>query len=678
MGGAVDQDTSALEERTEQRGRRPGDRYVRIVRPPEFRHGPQGTYVATAAADAPRSQAGRAYNVIRRVLFGAPIETEAEAEERLSIKTGLGVLASDNISSSAYATEEAMRVLAFAGAGALVLTMPISFAIVAVLAIVVLSQTQVIRTYPGGGGSYAVARGELGAIPGLVVAAALLVDYVLTVAVSVAAGVAAIGSFVPAVYENRVIWGLALVAVLAIGNLRGVREAGLLFSAPAYVYLFAIGGLIAYGVAQVALGAAPAAAVPPTPFPASGTEALGVLLILRAFSSGSVALTGAEAVANGTPSLKAPEPRNGITTVILMGTCFAVVFLGLSFLATSIGAVPDRHEAETLNSIVTRSFVGIGPYYYLVQLATSVLLVLAANTGFTGFPRLASVLAEDRFMPRQFAYRGDRLAFSVGIVALAVVSATVLAMFRGSVTALIPLYTIGVFLAFTLSQTGLLRRWLTTRERGWRWRTVLSGVGAAATGVTLVVVAVTKFERGAWFVLLLLPVLVLLLNAVHRHYRDLADALTLETLDEPLPRIAPPSVLVPIARLDRAAVRALAFACSISPNVRAVHLATSEDTAITFRRRWDLWGGRVLPDGREITLDVIVSPYRSLLQPLLRYIDRVAERDAGEVTVVLTEYVPRHWWELILHSQTAFRLKAALLFRASTVVIDVPYHARSA
>jgi amino acid transporter len=676
MAEPSDRDPSALEERIPQRGRRPGDRYVRIVRPPEFRRGPHGTFVATPEAHAPLTPAGRIYAAVRRALFGRPLETEAEAGERLSKKTGLGVLASDNISSSAYATEEAMRVLALAGTGALVLTMPISFAIVVVLAIVVLSQTQVIRTYPGGGGSYAVARGELGPVPGLVVAAALLVDYVLTVAVSIAAGVAAIGSFVPAVYEHRVIWGLVLIAVLAVGNLRGVREAGLLFSAPTYVYLVAIGGLIAYGIALVAIGATPAAAQPPTPFDASGTEALGVLLILRAFSSGSVALTGAEAVANGTPSLKPPEARNGMITVVLMGTFFGSVFLGISFLATSIGAVPDMHEAETLNSLVTRSFVGVGPYYYLVQIATSVLLILAANTGFTGFPRLASVLADDRFMPRQFAYRGDRLAFSVGIIALAMIAAAVLAGFGGSVTALIPLYTIGVFLAFTLAQSGLVRRWYSRRERGWRWRLALNVVGVAATSVTLVVVAVTKFERGAWMVLVVLPILVFLLGAISRHYRTVADALTLEDLDTPLVRLSPPTVLVPIARLDRAAVRALAFALSVSPKVRAVHLATSEETAISFRERWDRWASRS-SDGHELPLDVIVSPFRTLLQPLLRYIDRIAERERGPITVVLAEYVPRHWWEFILHSQTAFRLKAALLFRPETVVIDVPYHPRS-
>ncbi|MBI2774036.1 MAG: APC family permease [Chloroflexi bacterium] len=672
-----ERDEPTLEQRIERPGRRIGDRYVRIVRPPEFRRGRGGTYVATPEALAPRTGSGRFYDSLRRLVFGRPLTSESEGAERLSKKTGLGVLASDNISSSAYATEEAMRILALAGASALALTMPVAIAIAVVLAVVVLSQTQVIRTYPGGGGSYAVAKGELGMAAGVVVASALLLDYVLTVAVSIAAGVAAIGSFVPAVYDDRVVWGLALIALLAVGNLRGIREAGIIFSAPTYVYLVAMAGMLAYGIARVVLGDVPAAAAPPTPFSGGATEALTVFLILRAFASGSVALTGAEAVANGTPSLKPPEARNGVITVLLMGTFFGTIFLGITFLATRIGALPDVHEAETLNSVLTRSLVGVGPYYYLVQVSTAVLLILAANTGFTGFPRLASVLADDRFMPRQFAFRGERLAFSTGIVALAVVAAVVLVAFGGSVTALIPLYTIGVFLAFTLAQSGLLRRWYRRRERGWQARMVLNGVGATATGVTLVVVATTKFTHGAWIVLLVLPLLVLLLFSINKHYRSVADALTVEDLDEELPRSEPPLVVVPVARLDRAALRALAFASSMSPDVRAVHIATSEASAAEFRLRWDRWLGKRVAADREIRLDLIQSPFRALLQPLLRYIDRISEQEPGPVTVLLAEYVPRRWWEFILHSQTALRLKAALLFRPDTVVIDVPYHFRS-
>lgn len=663
----------SLEERRPTAGRLPGDRYVRIVRPREFRREHGGIYVTTADALAPSTRAGRLYDAVRRILFGRPLHTESESEERLSKKTGLAILASDNISSSAYATEEAMRVLALAGAGALALTMPVALAVCGVLAIVVLSESRVIRAYPQGGGSYAVAKENLGTVPGLIAASALLIDYVLTVAVSTAAGVAAITSFVPEIHEQRVVWGLALIALLAIGNLRGIREAGVIFAAPTYLYMVAMLGLLGFGLFRVATGAVPAAQ-PPEPFPAQGTELLGIFLILRAFSSGAVGLTGSEAIANGTPNFKAPESRNAVITLVLMGSTFATIFLGLTYLATAVGVAPDRLEQETLNSLITRSIVGSGPYWWFVQGSTAVILLLAANTGFSGFPRLASILAHDRFMPRQFAFRGERLAFSTGIVSLALVAAVVLWKFEGSVTELIPLYTIGVFLAFTLSQSGLVRRWYRLRPPAWRLSMAINVLGAIATGVTLVVVAFTKFAGGAWIVLLLLPALVLLLSAIERHYRAVADALTIVDQTSPLPRPLPPIVVVPVARLDLASVQALAFACSISPHVRAVHVATSRASAEEFRDRWGRWGPHQLADGREIPLDVIDSPFRALIQPLLKYFEKLDERDPRPITVVLAEFVPRHWWEFILHSQTAFRLKAALLFRPNTIVIDVPYH----
>jgi len=659
-------ETPSLEERTTKSGRLPGNRYVRIHRHAEFRR--QGDiYIAGEESLEPETAAGRVYERVRRILFGPRLESDADATERLSILTGLAILGSDNISSSAYATEEAMRILALAGIGAFVFTTPIAIAIVGVLAIVILSQSQVISAYPNGGGSYVVASDNLGTLPGLVAASALLADYVLTVATSTAAGVAAISSFVPVFYDQRVGIGLVFIGVLMIVNLRGVREAGIVFAGPTYFYVVSIGALIVYGIFRVATGDIPAAAVPPDPFPREGVEALSVLLILRAFASGSVGLTGSEAIANGVPSMEPDERRNATVTLVIMGTFFATIFLGLTFLAQSIGTVPDRSEQETLNSLITRSLVGTGPFYYVVQLATAIILALAANTGFTGFPRLASVLANDRFMPRQFAYRGERLAFSFGIVALALVSAAVLAIFNGSVTQLIPLYTIGVFLAFTLSQTGLIRRWRRTREAGWQWRAGINGIGAVVTGIVLVVVIVAKFEQGAWITLVVIPVLVSLLLSIHRHYTRVQDALVLERLDEPLPRPRPPVVIVPVSRLDRAAVQAIAFARSISPAVKAVHVTTSAESAKEFRDRWDHWAGKV-------PLDIIESPYRSLVPPLIKYIDGIDRSDDRPVTVVLASFVPHNWWEWLLHSQNSIRLKASLLFRPNTIVIDVPYH----
>jgi amino acid transporter len=663
-------ETPSLEERTTKTGRLPGDRYVKLHRSGAFRR--RGDrYIAGEETLRPEGAAGRAYDALRRFLFGRRLAMEAEETERLSVVTGLAILGSDNISSSAYATEEAMRVLALAGVAAFVLLTPIAIAIVGVLAIVILSQSQVIQAYPNGGGSYVVASDNLGTLPGLVAASALLIDYVLTVATSTAAGVYAITSFVPALRPDAVAIGLVFIGILMVGNLRGVREAGLIFAGPTYLYVASLGALILYGVFRVAIGDIPPAATPPTPFDPQGEVQLaglaGALLILRAFASGSVGLTGSEAIANGVPSMEKDERRNATITLVLMGATFSALFLGLTFLAQTIGTIPDRLEAESLNSLVTRSLVGTSPFYYLVQGSTAVILALAANTGFTGFPRLASVLANDRFMPRQFAYRGERLAFSFGIVALAVASGFVLFVNEGSVTKLIPFYTIGVFLAITLAQAGLARRWRRLRERGWQWRAGVNLLGALVTGLVLVVVLVAKAPEGAWLIVLIIPALVSLLLAIHRHYMAVQDALVIERLDQPPPAPRPPVVIVPVGRLDRATARAIGFARSISPAVKAVHVATSAESAKEFRKRWDHWAGKV-------PLDVIESPYRSLVPPLLRYIDEIGKREDRPVTVVISEFVPRSWWEWLLHSQTALRMKASLLFRPNTIVIDVPYH----
>jgi amino acid transporter len=665
-----DPETPSLEDRTTKSGRLPGNRYVKVHRPAGFRR--RGDrYIADEAVLEPDSAAGRMYEAIRRFLIGKRLTTEADESERLSVVTGLAILGSDNISSSAYATEEAMRVLALAGIGAFVFLTPTAVAIVGVLAIVILSQSQVIQAYPNGGGSYIVTSDNLGTLPGLVAAAALLIDYVLTVSVSTAAGVQAVTSFLPQWHPFAVPIGLGFIAILMLGNLRGVREAGAIFAGPTYVYVVALLGMIAYGIFRVATGDVPPAAVPPDPFGPQGEVSLtgfaGALLILRAFASGSVGLTGSEAIANGVPSMEPDERRNATITLVLMGLCFATIFLGLTFLAQAIGTIPDRSESETLNSLITRSLFGTTPPYYIVQGATALILALAANTGFTGFPRLASVLANDRFMPRQFAYRGERLAFSVGIVALAIVSALVLVWREGSVTELIPFYTIGVFLAFTLAQTGLVRRWRRLRSPGWRWRAALNLIGASVTGLVLVIVLIAKAGEGAWLVILVIPLIVALLLAIHRHYMLVQDALVIDRLDEEPPAMGPPIVVVPVGRLDRATARAVSFARSISPAVRAVHVTTSPESSREFRKRWDVWAGKV-------PLDILESPYRSLVPPVLRYIDEVGKRGDRPVTVVLASFVPHSWWEWLLHSQTALRLKASLLFRPNTIVIDVPYH----
>src|SRR5438128_1539549 len=662
-------DTPSLERRVKQAGRHVGDQYVRIMRPTGSGiRGHGGRYVATEQTMERTGRIGRGWDATLRFLIGKRLHSDAEAEERVGVATGLPILASDNVSSSAYATEEAMRILAIAGGAALALTMPIALAVVFVLAIVVLSESRVIRAYPNGGGSYLVARENHGVIAGLVAASALLIDYVLTVSVSTAAGVAAISSFVPELHEQRVAVGVVLIAVLAVGNLRGVREAGLVFAAPTYAYMLAMFGLLVYGLFRIFTGDVPAPVTPPVPFPAEGTAALSILLVLRAFASGSVGLTGSEAVANGVPSFRRPETRNAVITLVVMGAIFATIFLGVTYLATRIGIQPDQSEIETVNSMITRAVFGAGtPFYYFVQVTTAVILLLAANTGFTGFPRLASVLANDRFMPRHFADVGSRLAFNTGIVVLSVLAAVILAAFGGSVNALVPLYTIGVFLAFTLSQSGLVRRWRRLRNPGWRVSIAINSFGAFVTGTVLIVVAVTKFALGAWMVMVLIPVIVGVLYAINRHYQTTQDALVLSGTDQRVADYAAPVLIVPSARLDRAAIQALAFARSVSPTVKAVHVSTSRASADEFRVRWNRLG-------TDVALDVLESPFRSLVQPLLRYIDAIDKSDDRPITVVLSEFVPRHWWEWLLHSQTAFRLKAALLFRPNTIVIDVPYH----
>jgi len=663
-------ESPSLEKRVSQPGRRVGDRYVRIVRPTgSGLRGHGGRWVATEETMERTGRIGKAWDSAVRFLIGKRLESEAEGEERVGVATGLPILASDNISSSAYATEEAMRVLALAGTAALSLTMPIAIAVVFVLAIVILSESRVIWAYPNGGGSYLVARENHGVIAGLVAASALLIDYVLTVAVSTAAGVAAISSFVPELHDYRVVAGLVLIALLVIGNLRGVREAGLLFAAPTYAYMIAMYGLVAFGLFRIVTGDPPAPVAPPNPFPQEGTTPLTLLLVLRAFASGSVGLTGSEAVANGVPSFRRPERTNAVKTLVLMGTIFATIFLAITYLSTTIGIQPDVKEVETVNSMMTRAIVGAGtPFYYLVQITTAVILLLAANTGFTGFPRLASVLANDRFMPRHFADVGSRLAFNFGIIVLALLACVILAAFGGSVTNLVPLYTIGVFLAFTLSQSGLVRRWRRLRNRGWRVSVAINAFGTVVTGTVLLVVAYTKFEHGAWMVLVLIPLITALLYGIHHHYQTVHDALVITGPEQQeVPVLPAPVVIVPIARLDRAALQALAFARSVSPTVKAVHISTSNASAEEFRRRWEQLD-------TDIKLDIVVSPYRSLLAPLLKYIDAMGKPDDRPITVVLSEFVPRHWWEWLLHSQTAFRLKAALLFRPNTIVIDVPYH----
>jgi amino acid transporter len=544
---------------------------------------------------------------------------------------------------------------------------------VVVLAIVVISYQQTIRAYPSGGGSYIVASDNLGHLAGLTAAGALLTDYVLTVSVSIAAGVAALTSIFPELFDYRVAAGVGFVVLLTLGNLRGIRESGSIFTAPTYVYLVAIYGLLGYGFFRFATGTLPEYSPPPEWVQAqTGTEALGLFLILRAFSAGSVALTGTEAVSNGVPAFKHVEWRNARLVLIMMGGCFGSIFLGMSFLAGQLGIVPDPTEEQTVISQLTSLLVGAGsPFHYLVQVSTALLLVLAANTAFADFPRLASILARDRFVPRVFQFRGDRLAFTGGILLLAIVAGILIVAFGGSVTNLIPLYTVGVFVAFTLSQSGMVRHWWKLREEepGWRWRAAINGLGATTTGIVAIEVAFTKFALGAWMVLVLVPILIGIMWSVRQHYTRLEGARRAETPVVPEEIVV--RAVVPVAELGVPARQALAFARAVArddAHVVAVHVTDDLDAAADLRRQWREWEPG-------IEMIVIESPFRSLTGPLLAYLDALKDRNPLDtINVVLPEYVPSRWWEHLLHNQTALRLKGALLFHPGVVVTNVPYH----
>ena len=662
LGGA------GLEWREVVRGARPGDQIIRIARHRGFRPVAPGIIAARRGLRGPQTVPGR----LARLLFGTPLPSSADIAERVGVLRGLAIFATDNISSSAYATEEIMRVLVTAGVATLALTMPITAVVIAVLAIVVASYYQVIRAYPGGGGSYIVAHENLGPAPGLVAAAALLTDYVLTVAVSISAGVAALTSVFPALYEQRVGIALAVLAAVTLINLRGVRESGRVFAFPVFAYVVSMLGLLAFGLAHALIGDLPFYPVPAEAPNLHPIGSLTLLLVLRAFASGSVALTGTEAVSNGVPAFAPPEVPNAQRTLIAMGGLFGILFLGLSFLAGQMGIVPDPAETETVVSQLARTLVGEGWYYYLLQFSTSLLLMLAANTAFNGFPRLASLLAQDQYLPRQFSFRGDRLAFTGGIVVLALAAGGLIWAYQGSVTGLIPLYTVGVFIAFTLSQAGLVRRWWRRRqeEPGWPARVAVNGLGATATGIVALEVGLAKFAFGAWVVLLVIPALVGLMWAVFLHYRHMAEASQPETPIDP--GAVHLRVIVPVANLGLPTRQAIAYALAIASQDRtvAVHVTDDEQSAERFRREW-------LDAGCQVPLVIIESPFRSLAGPLLAYIDAVCETHPQDtLTVILPEYVPRHWWEQLLHNHTALRLKGALLFHPGVVVASVPYHVK--
>jgi len=598
---------------------------------------------------------------------------------------GLAVFAADALSSTAYATQEILLILAVAGTAAFGYAFPISIAIVLLIAIVVVSYEQTIEAYPGGGGAYIVALENLGKTPALTAGSALLIDYILTVAVSISSGVAQIVSAFPVLFEFRVELAIVLVALVTVLNLRGVRESGATFTTPAYLFLGSIMVTVLVGLFQALTGSLGTVSDPPHLVAEGVLQVVTPFLLLHAFASGTSAMTGIEAIANGVTAFRAPSSRNARIVLVWMGAILSFLFLGITYLAWQTAAIPS--EVETVISQVARTvYGGEGVLYLVVVAMTAIILILAANTAFAGFPRLAAILASDSYLPRQFTYRGSRLVFSKGIVALGVLAAWLIIIFGASVSRMIPLYAIGVFLSFTLSQLGMARRWGKAghlppgqtaggsqhsapleHERNYLVKMVVNGIGAVCTGIVAIVFAVTKFADGAWIVLLLIPVSIFVFSAINRHYLGLASQLSLQNY-APLPQPNRYRVILPIGGVHKGTLEALEFAQSLSPDVTAVYISMDEQEAQKIESKWDTWGNGV-------RLVVLQSPYRLLIEPLLEYINALYSiRQQNDVLViVMPQFVSRSRWTWALHNQTALFLRMSLLLHPGIVVVEVPY-----
>jgi len=603
--------------------------------------------------------------ILKRWLVGDPLKTAQASHERLSKTIALAVFSSNAISSVAYATEEILLVLILAGSAALVWSIPVSLAILFLVIVLTISYRQIIYEYPEGGGAYIVARSNLGDMPALIAAGALMIDYVLTVAVSVAAGVAAITSAVPSLYTHRTALGLTAILFIVVVNLRGVRESGKFFAVPTYLAIGGLGLLVLIGTFQSLTGsAAPGLSDSASPT-GGGLENLTLFLILRSFAAGCAAVTGMEVISNGVKAFRHPESKNAAATMVWMSGILATLFMGISWLAYHYGITANAHE--TVVSQLARLTFGTGAAYYTIQVGTMLLLILAANSAFAGFPHLSSILARDGFMPHQMATFGDRLVFSNGIIILGFFACLLLVLFQGDTHALIPLYAIGVFVSFTLSQAGMVRRWLIKKGHHWRKKLFVNGVGAVATGIATVIIASTKFMQGAWIVFLLVALLIMMFRGIRSHYQAVAQQVSLSRDARP-PRPRRNLVLIPIGAVNKAVLRAVDYARSRGGEVRAVLIDVDKEETALVEIKWAQWGCGV-------PLVVLPSPYRSILRALLDYVEENLDKDPDcWITVVLPEILPARWWQNILHNQRALLLKASLLFKDRVVLTDVPFH----
>ena len=670
-GPVIDPDLHAIR----QEGAKLGDKRVRASR--ARRSGLESVdtgYLRTVSPRMAEPKTGwrRTLGRLRRTVLGSPLRTAEAAHERLTKVKALAVLSSDALSSVAYATDQIMVVLLTASVAGYAYTLPIMAAILVLLLLVVLSYRQTIKAYPKGGGSYIVAKDNLGDTAGLIAAAALMTDYILTVAVSTSSGVSAITSAAPGLQAFTVEMCVAFIVLIVLGNLRGIRESGSIFAAPTYIFIGAIFVMVLTVMVRLALGSLHNHSITGAdldPAYRDHVEQLSLFLILKAFSSGCTALTGVEAISDGVPAFKPVEWMNARRTLTTMAVILGAMFTGITLCAYVLGLAPDRADSNILINQLAEHAYGTTPLYFLTIGATTAILVLAANTSFSDFPRLFFFLARDDYAPHQFKRLGDRLAFSNGILLLGAVAIVLVVVFRGSVDALIPLYAVGVFLAFTMSQAGMVVRHRRLKEPGWRVAMAMNFMGMCATGIVLLITATVKFLSGAWLVVLLIPILVMLFKAVHIHYSEVNSLQTTETPTDP--EAIQPVCIVPVADLSGPALQSLALARRISETVIAVHINDDPEAIARLRVKWEAWGDHV-------KLQIIESQYRTLVKPLLQYIAEIDRQGHDDtIVVVLPELVATRWWHQVLHNQTALRLKAALLFRPGTVVVSVPYHLRS-
>jgi amino acid transporter len=638
-----------------------------------FRWTGPGQLTAKEAASTPKTAGGRLFARAKAILLGRPLASEEEIGERLSKKKALAIFSSDAISSSAYATEEILRVLILGGIAALAWGLWISAGIAVLLIAVAISYRQICIAYPTGGGSYSVSKRNFGRGMSLLAASALMIDYVMTVAVSTASAIEQVTSAVPALIDERVILGVIAITLITIGNLRGLREAGNLFAIPTYLFLGSALLMIAIGTVRIVVfGEGSAYSAQVVNQTGESLQTLSVLLLLRAFAAGAVALTGTEAIATGVPAFQPPEAKNAATTLAAMAALLGILFIGLTFLAVNFGITHiDLPEKQTVISQIAGRVYGAGSIpFFLFQGFTALLLVLAANTSFNAFPRLLAILAVDAHMPRQFAFRGDRLAFSYGIVVLATVAASLIVLFQGETHLLIPLYAVGVFIDFTISQAGMIRHWRRERPPGWRRRLSINAFGCTLTAIVAVVVTIAKAPQSL-IVLALIPVLVGLMTFIHRQYSGQEAELAVRDDYVMTAAHREQRVVIPVNGINRAVIQAVVFGRTLASDVRAVYITEDPDAGDELRRKWN----RQVPG---IPLVVVESPYRALVGPLTAYLDVLdlawpPDKPAPITIIVLPEFVARHWWDRLLYNQSAKRLKSALVGREHTVIADVPY-----